>query len=489
MKFSILVLLVVLIFTSCNKELLDPIPKTAISDLTAFETRDRIIGQVYGMYSSFKDGQYLGGRYLVYNDIRSDDYLNLGQNGVTGLFTWNHNLAASTNEVQNLWEAVYRAINRVNLFLDGLEVNKDKIINGKLLTQAEFDGFKGEALALRGLAYFHLSQLYARPFKQNQAGFGMILRLKPEKSGSDNSLARSTVAQTYTQILLDLNTAETLLPAVSGANTALTVTRFQKSSVAAIKSRVYLHMENWDKVIEEGNKLVSANAPFVATSGITYSLEPTFATIFATPYITKESILSMPMTAAELPGTQNGVAHYFSAATVGNNEYPINQASVVWSSTAFPATDARKVLTNTVTVGGTPRLFLRKYLSFPHTDFVPVIRYAEVILNLAEAEARKNGVNARAVALLNAVFLRSNPNGTALTAASFANVEAFVTRVLLERNLEFLGEGIRNMDTMRRLLPHAAKPGVGEVAITSIAYVWPIPQTEINTNQLVQPNQ
>jgi hypothetical protein len=487
-KFPILVLLVALVFSSCHKELLDPVPRTAISDLTAFETRDRIVGQVNGMYASFKNGQYLGGRYIVYNDIRSDDYLNLQQNGVTGLLTWGHNLAPSSNEVQNLWEAVYAAINRVNLFLEGLEANKDKILTGNLLTQAEFDQFKGEALALRGLAHFHLAQLYARPFKQNPAGLGMILRLKAMKSGADNAQARATIAETYTQILKDLNDAEPLLPLGSGVNTVATVTRLHKGSVAAIKTRVYLQMENWDKVIEEANKIVSPAAPFTAPTGITYAIVANFESIFKPPYTTVESIFSMPMTATELPGTQNGVAHYFSASTIGNNEYPLNPTSVVWSSTEFPADDARRLLTSTATVGGTEYKFIKKYQSFPHTDYVPIMRYAEVLLNLAEAEARKNGVNARAVALLNAVFMRANPTATAFTTASFANADAFVNRLMLERNIEFLGEGIRNMDVQRKLAPFAAKGTVGAVPVTSIAYVWPIPQSELNTNNLVQEN-
>lgn len=479
---------VVLVFASCNTDLLDPIPKTSISDVTAFDTKDRIVGQVNGLYSSFKDGQYLGGRYLVYNDIRNDDFLNLQQNGVTGLLTWGHNVTPSTNEVQNLWGSVYTAINRVNMFIEGMDANKEKILTGKLLTQAEYDQFYGEALALRGLAYFHLSQLYARPYKQGANGLGMILRLKANRSTAENDLARSSVGDTYKQILDDLNKADGLLPVVSGANSVSTVTRINKSSVAAIKSRVYLHMENWDKVIEEANKIVSATAPFKSPAGVAYSLQPTFGNIFLTPYVNSETILSMPMTPAELPGTQNGIAHYFSAATVGNNEYPINVASKVWSSTIFPADDARRLLTTTTAVGGKDYFFLKKYPTFPHSDWVPVIRYAEVLLNLAEAEAIKNGVNERAVALLNAVFQRSNPNATAYTVADFASKDAFVNRVLLERNIEFLGEGIRNMDTMRKLAPHDAKATVGSVQYTSIAYVWPIPQSEINTNSLVEQN-
>lgn len=488
-KSSILVLLVTLMFVSCNKDLLDPVPKTSIDLLTSFETRDRIVGQVNGMYGAFKDGRYLGGRYINYNDIRSDDFLNLQNNGVTNLAVWNFNLTNSTNEVQNLWDAVYNGINRVNMFLEGMETNKANILAKGLLTETEWKQFKGEALALRGMAYFHLSMLYARPHKQNPAGLGMILRLVAERTPANNGMARSTIAQTYEQILKDFNDAEPLLPAVTGANSVLRVTRFHKSSVIAFKTRVYLHLENWDKVIEEANKIVSTAAPFVApATQVSYALSATFPAIFNTPFTTAESILSMPMTATELPGTQNGVVFYFAPTSVsgGANEYCINLSSVVWTSTEFPATDARRVLTTDFTVGGTPRKFIAKYKAL--TDFVPVMRYAEVLLNLAEAEARKNGVAGRALALLNAIYLRSNPTATAYTAANFATVDAFVNRLMLERNMEFMGEGIRNMDVTRKLAPFAAKGTVAAVPITSIAYTWPIPQSEFNTNPLVVGN-
>lgn len=478
------------IFTSCHDEYLEPVPRTSISDLNAFDTKSRIQGQVLGMYSSFKNGQYLGGRYQAFSDIRNDDFLNLGNNGVTGLLTWNHTITASTNEVQNIWEAIYAAVNRINMFIDGMEENKTKIIEQNILTQAEFDQFKGEAMALRGLAYFHLIQLYAKPYKAGAQNWGAILRLTAAKSGADNSKERETLAKTYEQILSDLNTAEGLLPTVPAgtANSVNNVTHIHKNTVIALKTRIYLNMEDWDKLITEGNKIVPEAAPFKATSGVANGLVSNFESIFRAPYTTDESILSMPMNATETPGTQNGLAHYFSAATVGNNEYPINPNSVVWSSTAFPETDARKALTGTTVIGTTTYTFLKKYTMFPHTDWTPVIRYAEVLLNLAEAEAMKNGVNSRALSLLNAVFLRSNPTAAPYISTDFANANVFVDRLILERNMEFLGEGLINMDVMRKLGTFRAKGIVGAVGSSDPGYVWPIPQTELNTNLSVQPN-
>ena len=490
LKYSLLVLLASVMFTSCHDELLDPVPELAISDLSAFDTRDRVENQVRGIYAAFRSGEYLGGRFFVYNDIRSDDFLNHQANGVTGLMTWNHGITSSTGEVQNLWVAIYAAINRVNLFVEGLEANRSRLIGQNIITQVEFDQFKGEALALRGLAYFHLMQLYARPFNQNPAGWGAVLRLTASRSGADNDMARSTLQQTYDQILTDLNDAEGLLPTLAAGtlNSVPLVTRINENTVIALKTRVHLHMNNWPAVRTEANKIVSATAPFLSPIGVRHGLAGTFVSIFRSPYTTAESMFSMPFTAAELPGTQNSLSHYFAGSPIGGNEYSINLTSRVWTSTAFPATDARRLLTRTVVMAGVDRVFLDKY-SVMNTDFAPVIRYAEVLLNLAEAEAMIAWPSTRAVDLLNAVFLRSNPGGTPLAVANFATRDAFIDRLLLERNLEFMGEGIRNMDTKRRLLPHLGKPGAtGNVPHTALNYVWPIPDNERVVNLLIQPN-
>ncbi len=489
-KLLILILAAVSL-NSCFKEYLDPVPKTAISDLTAFDTRERIVNQATGMYVPFKSGQYLGGRYQVYNDIRTDDFLNLQSNGVTGLQTWTLNVAPTTSEVQNLWQQVYSGINRINVFLEGLESNKADIVP-RLLSQAEFDQFKGEALALRGMGYFHLSQLYARPYNQDSNGPGLVLRITAQRSSADNDMARSTVAETYAQIVSDLTTAATLLPLRHGSgagNDVPNVSRMQRNTVYALLSRVYLHMNDFPAALAAGNNIVSTSAPFVNDKGgVQYGLAETFAQIFASPYTSSESIFSIPMTDAELPGTQNQLGHYFSAGAGGNNEYPLNPNSPVWTNLdEFPADDARRQLSVESTVSATDYVFVDKYPLFPHVDYAPVIRYAEVLLNVAEAEARVTGVNARAVALLNAVHQRSNP-ATTYEVGDFANADAFVARLMRERNIEFLGEGIRNMDIMRKVATIGPKGPVPAVPPTSSDYIWPIPQSEMNTNNLIVQN-
>ncbi|MBE0679926.1 MAG: RagB/SusD family nutrient uptake outer membrane protein, partial [Bacteroidales bacterium] len=154
------------------------------------------------------------------------------------------------------------------------------------------------------------------------------------------------------------------------------------------------------------------------------------------------------------------------------------------------ATDARKVMM--ATVGGQP--YLTKYVDqTTRADYAPVIRWAEVLLNRAEALVRNgSAVTQQAVDLLNAVRTRSLATG-AYTLGDFANAAAFYDAVLLERNMEFLGEGIRNMDLMRLSLTIPGKSsdaGFGNVAAipsTSQSYFWPVPDSELSYNNLMTP--
>lgn len=484
---SIILLLSTGMLSSCFKEYLEPLPTTELAEELAFDTRTRIIAQVNGLYVSFKSGQYLGGRYQIYNDIRTNDFVNRRNNGVTGLATWEHTVLASTNEVQNLWVQIYAAINRVNIFLEGMEANKSKTVPN-LISQAEYDQFIGEALALRGMAYFHLSQLYARPYNQAPSALGMILRLKAYKDGLENEKARSTVEQTYTQILKDLNDAKALLPTTVPSNATVRVTRMNRNSVIALLTRVHLHMNNMPAVKAEADLIVTGVArPFTGPSGMP-ALATSFESIFRFPYTTSESLFSIPMTDTELPGTQNQLGHYFSGrAGIGNMEYSINANSPNWTNTEILPTDARRLLTVNRTAAPAG-LYVDKYTLFPHSDWAPVIRYAEVLLNLAEAEARISWPNDRAVDLLNAVYLRSAPSGTpAYVAGDFATADLFVARVLRERNMEFMGEGIRNMDVMRQVIPIPKGAG-GTVPVNVADYTWPIPVNELSSNTLCVQN-
>lgn len=474
----------VLIMAGCE-DYLNPVPETQLDSGLAFETKERIVGQVNGLYAFMKVGAYRGGRFFVYNDIRADNFIPKSTNLVTGYATWNHSLLGSRDEVQNLWGAIYATVNAINIFLEGLESHwSDGSLDGKI-TQAEYNQYVSEALTLRAMCYFDLLQLYAQPYnKDNGASPGMPLRLTANIVGGNNDLARSTVAQTYAQILDDLNDAEPLA-AETYSSALLRTTRIHKNTIIAFKTRVYLNMSNWAAVKTEAEKIVPAAAPYVAPTGAAFALSPTFTAIWTTPFTTAESIFSMPFTPTNLPGTQNALAHYYEPRSSESHYLNVTGEAYL----ALDASDARRTLFQTGTVSGTVRYFVGKWRDYTvQSEYAPVLRYAEVLLNYAEALVKDGGaVTQQAVDLLNAVRTRSYPAG-AYTIDAFADAAAFSSAVMLERNIEFLGEGLRNMDLMRTLSTIPSKGGLPPVPPTNASYIWPIPDSEISTNKLMTGN-
>jgi hypothetical protein len=481
-KLSFSILTATVLLSGCMKDKLEPIPQTQISDATAFGTPERVAQQVVGLYGAMKSGQFYGGRYLVYQDIRGGDFLNVTQNGVTAFDTYNFTLQPSSNEVQNLWGfagttnalGIYHVINKCNILLNGLATAP---IDATLKTR-----YAGEAKFIRAVSYFSLLQLYARPYTENNgASPGVPLRLTANTFGGNYDQARASVADVYAQIVKDLNEAEIELPlshTSSNVQTLLNATRAHKNTAIAFKTRVFLTMGRYNDVITEANKMVPATAPYTAPTGVQNGLA---ATVTFTA-INSDHILVMPFTAQDLPGTQNGLGSYYNPGPNGNGDYALNPTGIV-ANPQFSATDARRAFVETHSSG---RLYLRKWPTLPHADFVPVIRYTEVMLNLAEALARTTAgtVNARALALLTAVHQRSDAAYT----FNVTTQQQLVDAIMTERRIEFLGEGLRTTDITRTLSPFPAKGTVGEIPVTSGQYIWPIPNSEMITNAAISQN-
>ncbi|MBN8826724.1 MULTISPECIES: RagB/SusD family nutrient uptake outer membrane protein [unclassified Spirosoma] len=487
-KYIAVVCLTLLGASSCNRDLLTPIPQTSVSDASAFSTTTRVQTQLLSLYGALKDGNFYGGRYVIYGDIRGEEFINETSNLVTGSDVWGLNATNSATAVVNLWYFAYLAINKCNIFLDGMAAGGSNVVgtdaSAKYIAEAKF---------IRALSYYSLLQYYARPYADgNGTKPGVPLRLNGIKGVGQSDLVRSSVADVYAQVLKDLNEAEASLPSTY-ATAADNTTRAHKNTAIALKTRVYLSMQNYASVITEANKIVSATAPFKAPTGVANQLQADIATVF-TNYTTTESILSMPMTSTsgDFPGTQNQLAYYFSPNTanggVGNGEYSLNAKGIIAEPT-WTATDKRRSFIKQSGSGANLKNWLIKYKApSPYTDYVPVMRYSEVLLNLAEAKVRStNTVDAQAVALLNAVRNRSDA-ATTFTAANFATSTDLINAILLERRIEFLGEGLRNNDLVRLLQTIPAKGTVPAKTASEPNYIWPISASELALNKLATDN-
>ncbi len=455
------------IFAGCKKENLSPVPETQFLESQAFATPDRIAQNVTGVYFQMKNGNFLGGRSLMYGDVRGGEWLNITNNGVTALQVWNHSVVSTDNQVENMWSTAYNAINRANIVLKGLDDNPT------VINVAQANIYRGEVRFLRALAYFYITTFYGKkPYAaDNGVSLGVPLRLVANKASGNEALARSTQAQVFAKILDDLNFAEANLPLNNGA-AENNVVRAHRNAAIALKTRVYLQMGNFASVVLEGNKLVPNTAPFTATTGIAHTLSSNFTNIFRSPYQVSESIFSFPMNNTNPPGVQNGLSLY------QNNEFGLNPgATGILADVNWKAADQRRTLVTAT----------NRYQKFNDdlNNYVPIIRWAEVLLNTSEALAKEAaGVDARALAILNAVRRRSD---TTTTFAPATKTE-LVDLILNERRIELLGEGHRMWDIQRQGLPFPAKGSTLGVAPEAQNYVWPIPGSELLYNSAAVQN-
>ncbi|MDR1810016.1 MAG: RagB/SusD family nutrient uptake outer membrane protein [Prevotella sp.] len=461
-------------FASCSDDVLDTKSETQILSGDSWSSSEQILAQVYGLYSSIKDIRFYGGAYHVYGELRGEEFVTTGGNTGDGTAIWQQNALASADQVAFVWATGYATINNANIFID--KITPSTVISGELKKN-----YIAEAKFLRAYAYFGLVQVYSRPYWDgNGSKRGLPLRLTGNTAFTNGDLAPVSVGKIYEQILQDLDDAETDLPE-SYASAALYSTRAHKATAIALKTRVYLVKGEYDKVVTEAAKLAPNPADPVYTAGaVTHKLESALTTIFSTTnvgtYTGPEAILTFPFNNDDKGGSQRSPAYFY------NTYYTINDdpaASIVHKESASVfanADDSRRAF-----VSGNKFL---KYQNKSFLDYIPAIRYAEVLLNYAEASARTSGDLTAATALLNAVRQRSNPSWT-FDAAETSTKEALIETILNERRIELFGEGFRVFDLLRLGQTLPAKGTVPSVEPTFNNYVWPVPASEASTNLLI----
>lgn len=471
-----LLLLSSVFFVSCNDKL-DTEPSTSLGAKEIFTSPQRIEGLVNGTYRLLKSHNLYGGKLHLFLDVRGEDFINVTGNTYTGYESWNNSFSSGSVAIDGIWTAAYATINNANILIDGLE-KTNGVISDEVKAQ-----YLGEAHFIRALTYYTLVTVFAPPYKQdNGQSKALPLRLQAETGSGNNDLARSTVADIYTQILQDLDYAENNLPD-KHTTPLLNTTRAHRNTAIALKTRVHLSKGDFDKVVEEAKKIVPQNvAPFVATSGVENALQASVIAIFESNYTTTESILSMPATSSDSYSGQDAVGYIYNV----NSEYYLNPSQLLNNPIWRNEDDRRKLLH----VGKDNNFYFKKYgKSSPYVDYIPVLRYAEVLLNYAEALTRKSSPDlVLAKALLEAVHTRSDASFT-FPQEAVSDTDNLLKTILIERRIELLGEGLRSNDLLRDLRTIPAKGSASlqaaEVLPSAKNYIFPYPNSEINANKLL----
>jgi len=495
-SFKILTLVgLIVILNSCQKKVLELESYNSFSDQSAYTTPERVELAVNGAYDAAQSGFYAGGVVRGYP---------------FGSATYN----PTTANNDFMFQTLYSMINKANLTREGVR----RAETSGIVSAAAANAYDAECRFLRALAHHELVLNFSRLYADgNGTKDGVIYR----ETGIDSdakieeakALKRSdfSVATVYQKILEDLDYAETNLPDTRAGN--LKNYRATKAAAIALKMRVKLHKGDWPGVISEGAKIVSGTTTFTSPIGA-WALPASADGAFANN-LSSESIFSFKNDATDNAGVNGAIANMLGNPANGARGL-LRISPIIWSDPEWLCSDTRRTsLYSTGSTGGVvTSVYTTKYRDYAtNSDAAPMIRYAEVLLILAEAEGRSgSGVSAKALALLNAV--RNRGVSAANAFASFQDKNALIRAILKERRIEFLAEGKRWGDIHRLALDpdFAPIPGGGipakvgtshtevagtyncagpTVAITksiqAIPYsdrrfIWPISQAEINQN-------
>lgn len=462
---SLLSVIMALSFTSCENDVIDLSPVDRLSDETAYSSPERCELSVIGAYDAIQCGLYndsysrgypFGAASIIQGEMRGED-MNL-----TAVFydvTYSSTYTTSTANNRFFWETSFEAINRINTVLKGI----NGAVENQILTEEEGKAYKGELLFLRALTYHALMIHFAYPVNvEGNNDYGLPLYLtaigQPDEIEEALKVGRSSVSETYAQILKDLDEAESSFSS-DAKHSVNGITRASKGSVIALKTRVYLHKRDWDNVIKEAKKLVpGTKAPFESAIG-GYKLETVPSTPFLSYSSNTESIFSVENNVDDEASVNGAMAAMMSCRDGGRAI--VTSSPTLYNSSYWLEDDKRRELL--LYSSAYNYYFCDKYQNpMTREEYAPIIRYAEVLLNYSEAVLRKGGGDALAIELLNAVRNRSlaKPETQAYKQSDFANKKALLDAILWERRIEFHGEG-RRWEDIHRLANDDISPSKG----------------------------
>ena len=432
--------------TGCSKDFLTVVPETALSSATYFKSQADFQQAVNGVYVPLRP--IYNERMWILGELHSDNAY-YARNVLFGAVDPTENIAdfavptangvTANDNVLQQYRYDYQIIARANQIL--------ALIDGVTFDDAVKSNLKGQALFLRGFAYYQLVRLFGK----------VPLHLVPVTGRQDAALPLSTTDELYAQIEKDVTAASTLLPNKAKQEAG----RVTSGAAKTLLAELYLVQKKWDKA-EALMKSVVTNDGYTLMPD--YDNAFSFSTsnknnaesVFEVQYLEGSAgyngnliyrIVPTPITATEL-GAITGTSNP-QGLSGENNLIPTPDIIA-----AYETGDKRKdVSIGYVTLSQSLRdnkvypyvkKFARTHALHQNTGTNwAVYRYAEVLLFLAEA-LNEQGKSAEAATYLNQVRARA---GLAVTkASSQADMRAAIYQ---ERRVELAFEAKRWFDLVR----------------------------------------
>lgn len=467
----------------CQKEVIDLLPPSSLTEADFYKTAKDMNGAVLGIYVRYQKRQPTDWALL---ELPSDNMYRTGYSTLGGTDQINNLAFTPDNPLfASFWQQSYNGIFRSNAVLANIENPIDYVAGQK-------EQLLGEAQFMRALFYFDLVRLFGGVPKVTS-----LLSIEESKS-----IPKAAEAEIYSLIVDDLKAAIENLPLKEDIATG----RASKNAAVALLAKVYVYLKDWTNAKVYLDILETYN----------YQLLTDFASLWKIENEDNaEVILAIKYTA----GTNgHSLSTYFLPyfGVSGISASGLEAAFPTWDIMRFfEDDDSRKnasVEEYWKSPGGPPDApavwypYINKY-AVPHSPNtsgldIPVLRYADLVLLKAEVLYNLNQP-ALALVELNRIrtraFMNANHN---YSMSDVATPTAFLDKLLLERRLELAFENERWFDLVRtdRFMTELAQVQTSYNPTTGVAQTvtlnpkanykyFPIPQTEIeksNPGILVQ---
>lgn len=496
MKYFIIITIILLLLlqASCKKGFLDKTDPTRVGTNVFFENESQMTQAIVGIYGQLQGITNID--YLFKEMVSDNTGLQIHPSDRGGAAGWEafefSTVNSGNGEITGLWTRYYSALYNVNNALEKL--------SGAAMSDAVKSQAEGELKFLRAYLLFDLVRF-----------FGDIIVVTSTVKSVEESfeLVRSPQAEAVAQIENDLKDAVAKLPEKQPAEKTGRVT---KGSALSLLGKLYLTNKRYADAVTTLKQVLSLG----------YSLMPSYADVFdPAKKNNAESVFEIQYQGGNDQGEHSSFTYTFApifsgAAVTG---YDIGRLGGRNTPTrdminAYEAGDQRKDVSLKTSYTKDGVVFNIPYVTkfnHPHTiqgrtnDNWPVIRYADVLLMLAEAINESGSPTSEAFGYLNQVRDRAG-----LAPLAGLNQTAFRTAVLKERRVELAFENHRWFDLKRTKTPveltafmnaHGAQEkanptidrggvafNVQDYIYTDNEYVLPIPASEILVNKKLTQN-
>lgn len=474
-KFLMIAILALTSLVGCKK-FLNTTPTDSLRPDDYYNTEENLIKALAGVYDRLGMESMYGNYAFSEWDAGTDDSYFARSAQTTGIQVYNFDF--SSDRITSFWSDCYQGIGAANQLIANINLPKmDENKRAALLGEAKF---------MRGYYYFLLVQRFG----------GVPLTLNATKAPTGLDKEKTPAREIYVQILKDMTEAEGVLPT---ATELAYTSRITKTAAQGILARVCLHMAGqplkdqskyaealaWTKKVQQSGEHKLRTTFNSALTNSAYS--QIFINHTQDIYDVKESMwevdfkgnrgdgyletsrvgntLGITMTGINF---QNDTGYCYGFVKGTGRLYKLYNAGDQrrdWTLTSYTynnSTGARVPIANTAgsMYSRDAAKWRRSYeMIYPknknHTpNNYPLLRYADVLLMLAEAENQVTGPTAAAYEALNQVRRRafgvdiSTPDLVADAPAGMSKDE-FQSFIEDERSRELAFESLRRQDLVR----------------------------------------